>query len=179
MTELYILPFDHRGSFMKIIGASSPPTEDDIAKAREYKKIIFDAFKKSVAEGVPKDKAGVLVDEWLGAEILAEAKRLCFITATPFEKSGQDEFDFEFPNWKEKVDELDTTYIKVLVRYNIEGDADMNARQAARLAELGEYLSDRDNRFLFELLVPATAEQMEQAGGDTNRYEQEIRPSLM
>ena len=71
MTELFILPFDHRGSFMKIVGASSPPTEADIAKAREYKKIIFDAFKKSVAGGVPKDKAGVLVDEWLGAEILA------------------------------------------------------------------------------------------------------------
>ncbi len=179
MTELFILPFDHRGSFMKIIGASSTPTDADIAKAREYKKIIFDAFKKSVAEGVPKDKAGVLVDEWLGSEILSEAKRLGFITATPFEKSGQDEFDFEFPNWKEKVEELDTTYVKVLVRYNVEGDADMNERQAARLAELGEYLSDRENRFLFELLVPATPEQIEQAGGDNDRYEQEIRPSLM
>lgn len=179
MAELFILPFDHRGSFMKIIGASSPPTEADISKAREYKKIIFDAFKKSVAGGVPKDKAGVLVDEWLGAEILAEAKGLGFITATPFEKSGQDEFDFEFPNWKEKIEELDTTYVKVLVRYNIEGDAEMNARQASRLCELGEYLSDRENRFLFELLVPATDEQMEQAGGDNDKYEQEIRPSLM
>ncbi len=179
MTELFILPFDHRGSFMKIIGASSTPTEADIAKAREYKRIIFDAFKKSVEEGVPKDKAGVLVDEWLGSEILSEAKRIGFITATPFEKSGQDEFDFEFPNWKEKVEELDPTYVKVLVRYNVEGDAGMNERQAARLAELGEYLSDRENRFLFELLVPATAEQMEQAGGDNDKYEQEIRPSLM
>ncbi len=179
MDELFILPFDHRGSFMKIISASSPPTEADIAKAREYKKIIFDAFKKSVAEGVPKDKAGVLVDEWLGAEILAEAKKLGFITATPFEKSGQDEFDFEFPDWKGKVEELDTTYVKVLVRYNVEGDADMNARQAALLSELSEYLSDKKNRFLFELLVPATPAQMELAGGNVEKYEQEIRPSLM
>ncbi len=179
MTELFILPFDHRGSFMKIIGASSPPTDADIAKAREYKKIIFDAFKKSVAGGVPKDKAGVLVDEWLGADILREAKSLGFITATPFEKSGQDEFDFEFPGWKGKVDELDATYVKVLVRYNVEGDADMNARQAARLAELGDFLSEKKSRFLFELLVPATDGQMEQAGGDNDRYEQEIRPSLM
>ncbi len=179
MAELFILPFDHRGSFMKIIGASSPPTDADIAKAREYKKIIFDAFKKSIVEGVPKDKAGVLVDEWLGAEILKEAKKLGFITATPFEKSGQDEFDFEFPNWKAKVEEIDTTYIKVLVRYNVEGDADMNERQVVRLAELGDFLSEKQNRFLFELLVPATSGQMELAGGNVEKYEQEIRPSLM
>ena len=179
MTELYILPFDHRGSFMKIIGASSPPTDEDIAKAREYKKIIYEAFKKSVAGGVPKDKAGILVDEWLGAEVLSDAKTAGFITCTPFEKSGQDEFDFDFPNYKEKVAQLDPTYVKVLVRYNPDGDKDMNTHQAARLAELSKYLETQKNQFLFELLVPATDAQMEQAGGDKDKYEQELRPELM
>jgi len=179
MAELYILPFDHRGSFMKIIKASSPPTAEDIAKAREYKQIIYEAFKKSIEGGVPKDKAGILVDEWLGAEILAAAKEEGFITATPFEKSGQDEFDFEFPNWQDKVKELDTTYVKVLVRYNPEGDKEMNSRQTARLAELSDYLTTQKNGYLFELLVPATEEQMQQANDNKEKYEQEIRPGLM
>jgi myo-inositol catabolism protein IolC len=33
--------------------------------------------------------------------------------------------------------------------------------------------------FLFELLVPATDEQLEAVGGDTDRYDAETRPELM
>ena len=179
MTELYILPFDHRGSFMKIIKASSPPTDADVAKAREYKKIIYEALKKSVAGGVPKDTAGILVDEWLGKEILTEAKAEGFITCTPLEKSGQDEFAFDRDDWKQQISELNPTYVKVLVRYNPEADKETNARQTARLVELSDYLETQKNSFLFELLVIATEDQMKQAGDDKDKYDQEIRPGLM
>ena len=178
MKKLYILPFDHRGSFMKIINASSPPTEEDVAKAKEYKKIIYEAFQKSVDKGVPKDRAGILVDEWLGSGILADAKSKGFITATSFEKSGKEEFEFERDDWQQQLSEIDPTYAKVLVRYNPEGDGELNARQNERLAELGKYLAGKENGYLFELLVPATDGQMEKAGGDKSRYEHEIRPDL-
>ncbi|MAG16031.1 IolC myo-catabolism protein [Candidatus Woesearchaeota archaeon] len=179
MTELYILPFDHRGSFMKIIAAASPPTEEDVAKAKEYKKIIYEALQKSIEGGVPKDKAGILVDEWLGKEILTDAKSKGLITCTPLEKSGQDEFDFDREDWKKQIEEIDPTYVKVLVRYNPEEDKEMNARQAARLVELGNHLKTIGKKYLFELLVPATDGQMEQAGNDKDKYEQELRPDLM
>jgi len=178
MENLYILPFDHRGSFMKIIGAESPPTEEDLATAREYKGMIYQAFKKSIAAGVDKSVAGILTDEWLGLNVLREAKADGFITATPYEKSGQDEFDFDHENWKEKVDELDTTYVKVLVRYNPEGDKEMNVRQGKRLAELSDFLKDKKSKFLFELLVPATDEQLEKAGSQ-EAYETDMRVDLM
>ena len=160
MPELYILPFDHRGSFMKIIGAKEPPTEADVAKAREYKKIIYDAFQKAVADGVPKEKAGILVDEWLGKDILVDGKKKGFITCTPLEKSGQDEFDFDRADWKKQIAELNPNYAKVLVRYNPEGDRVINERQAIKLANLSGYLATQPNDFLFELLVPATPDQL-------------------
>ena len=163
---------------MKIINASSPPTDADVSKAKEYKRIIYDAFQKSVEQGVPKDRAGILVDEWLGKEILADAKSKSFITANSFEKSGQEEFEFEREDWRQQLSEINPTYAKVLVRYNPEGDKELNARQNARLVELGKHLADKENKYLFELLVPATERQMEAAGGDKTKYEQEIRPDL-
>ena len=178
MNELYILPFDHRGSFMKIVGASSPPTDEDVSKAREYKKIIYDAFKKSVAEGVPKEKAGILVDEWLGKDILLDSKEQGFICCTPLEKSGQKEFAFDRDDWKQQIEEIDPTYVKVLVRYNPEGDKEGNSRQAGRLKELSEYLGNKENKFMFELLVQGTDEQLDKAGSK-DVYDQEIRPDLM
>ena len=177
MRELYILPFDHRGSFMQIIKAASPPSEADITNAREYKKIIYDAFRKSIAGGVPKEKAGILVDEWLGREILIDAKRQGFITCTPLEKSGQDEFEFDREDWKEQLKELGPNYAKVLVRYNPEGDEEINLKQTEKLAELSSYLETQPYRFLFELLVPATKEQLS-AVGTNEAYEKDTRPGL-
>ena len=44
------------------------------------------------------------------------------------------------------------------MRYNPEGDAAMNRRQAERLKRLSDYLhSGGRSQFMFELLVPATA----------------------
>ena len=70
------------------------------------------------------------------------------------------------------------TFCKVLVRYNPEGDKDMNTRQTRRLRQLSEYLHHTDRKYMFEL-VPATPEQLQQVGGDHKRYDLERRPALM
>ena len=45
------------------------------------------------------------------------------ITACPAEKSGQDEFDFEYgEDFARHIEAFDPTFCKVLVRYNPEGD---------------------------------------------------------
>ena len=67
----------------------------------------------------------------------------------------------------------------MLVRYNPEGDAEMNAAQAARLKRLADWLHDNGRRFLFELLVPAEPAQLAGVGGDADRYDRELRPGLM
>jgi myo-inositol catabolism protein IolC len=94
---LYILPFDHRGSFQTGMfgwkGALSPEQTAQIAAAKQ---VIYDGLKAAVAAGVPKDRAGILVDEQFGAAILRDAASSGYITCVPAEKSGQDEFDFEY-----------------------------------------------------------------------------------
>jgi 5-dehydro-2-deoxygluconokinase len=55
----------------------------------------------------------------------------------------------------------------------------MNNRQLGRLKELADWLHAHDRKFLFELLVPATDEQLSSVEGDTDRYDAELRPELM
>jgi 5-dehydro-2-deoxygluconokinase len=100
--------------------------------------------------------------------------------AMPVEKSGQDEFDFEYgDDFGAHIEKFDPDFSKVLVRYNPDADADMNERQLGRLKRLADWLHDHDRKFLFELLVPATDEQLSSVGGDTDRYDAELRPELM
>jgi 5-dehydro-2-deoxygluconokinase len=98
----------------------------------------------------------------------------------PVEKSGQNEFDFEYgDDFGEHIESFDPDFSKVLVRYNPDGDAGMNERQTERLKRLADWLHEHDRKFLFELLVPAESDQLEQVGGDEDRYDAELRPELM
>src|ERR1700676_4963555 len=132
---LYILPFDHRGSFQtKMFGWTGVLTAEQTAEIAAAKQVIYDGFQAAVAAGVPKEKAGILVDEQFGAAILRDAAQQGFITACPAEKSGQDEFDFEYgEDFARHIEAFHPTFCKVLVRYNPEDDETLNQRQAARL----------------------------------------------
>ena len=178
---LYILPFDHRASFVSgMFGWRGALKPEQIAQITAAKRVIYDGFTAAVAGGVDKDKAGILVDAHFGEEILRDAKRSGIITYVPAEKSGQDEFDFEFgDDFARHIRTFAPTFCKVLVRYNPEGDAAMNRRQASRLRRLSEYLGGGPSRFMFELLVPATPTQLEALGGDVQAYDRKVRPALM
>lgn len=179
---LYILPFDHRGSFeTKLFGWHGDLTPAQTAEIAAAKQVIYDGFTSAVAAGAPKEKAAILVDEQFGAAILRDASAKGFITACPAEKSGQDEFDFEYgEDFAAHIEAMHPTFCKVLVRYNPEGDAVLNLRQSARLKRLSEYLhSKSQSRFMFELLVPAEKAQLDRLAGDKKAYDLEVRPKLM
>jgi myo-inositol catabolism protein IolC len=179
---LYVLPFDHRGSFETgMFGWKGALTAEQTAQIAEAKQVIYDGFKAAVAAGVPKEKAAILVDEQFGAAILRDAKAQGFTTACPAEKSGQDEFDFEYgEDFAGHIESLQPTFCKVLVRYNPEGNQALNRRQSDRLKRLSDYLhSSRRGLFMFELLVPPEREQLEKVRGDKRAYDLEIRPLLM
>jgi myo-inositol catabolism protein IolC len=178
---LYILAFDHRGSFQKkFFGVAGEPNDEETARISDAKKVIYEGAKRAVDEGVPRESAGVLVDEQFGADIARDAKASGLLLAMPVEKSGQDEFDFQYgEDFGKHIEEFDPDFSKVLVRYNPEAGQEMNARQAGRLRRLGDWLHEHDRKFLFELLVPATPEQIQAAGGDEDRWDKEERPKLM
>ena len=179
---VYILPFDHRGSFVtKMFGWHGGLTAAQTAEIAAAKQVIYDGFKTAIAEGAPKNKAGILVDEQFGAAILRDAKANGFTTACPAEKSGQDEFDFEYgDDFAKHIEAIQPTFCKVLVRYNPEGNVALNQRQTARLKKLSDYLHSKSkSRFMFELLVPAEKAQLERIKGDKKAYDLELRPKLM
>ncbi len=179
--QLYILAFDHRGSFEKMFGVSGrAPTDEESQKIIDAKNLIWEGFQKAVEEGAPREAAGVLVDAQYGDAVARAARDGGYVFAMPVEKSGQNEFDFEYgDDFGAKIEEYDPTFSKVLVRYNPAGDQEMNRRQSERLRRLSDWLHERDRKFLFELLVPAEPQQLEAVGGDDDRYDQEVRPGLM
>jgi myo-inositol catabolism protein IolC len=179
---LYILPFDHRGSFQtKLFGWTGTLTIHQTAQIAAAKQVIYDGFKAALQAGVPEQKAGILVDEQFGATILQNARMNGYTTACPAEKSGQDEFDFEYGDeFAKHIEAIQPTFCKVLVRYNPEGDRALNGRQAAKLRRLSEYLHGKSSSmFMFELLVPAEKAQLERLSGDKKAYDLQLRPRLM
>jgi myo-inositol catabolism protein IolC len=180
--SLYILAFDHRGSFQKkMLGIQGTPSAEDAARISDAKTVIFEGFQEAIAQGAPRDAAGLLVDEQFGAEVARTAKQEGYIFAMPVEKSGQDEFDFDYgeDGFAQHILDFDPTFSKVLVRYNPDGDREMNATQLVKLKKLSDWLHDNGRKFLFELLVPAEDAQLESVGGDADRYDKEVRPGLM
>src|SRR3954468_7725825 len=179
--KLYILAFDHRGSFQKkMFGIEGDPTDEQTETISDAKRLIFEGMQVAVERGVDASATGVLVDEQFGSDIPKRAKEGGLQLTMPVEKSGQDEFDFQYDEqFGDHIERFDPDFAKVLVRLNPDGDADMNERQLGRLKELADWLHEHDRKFLFELLVPATDEQLEQVGGDTDRYDAELRPELM
>lgn len=179
---LYILPFDHRGSFQKkLFGWEGMLTADQTAEIAAAKHVTYDGFKAALAAGVAEEKAGILVDEQFGAAILRDAAEQGYVTACPAEKSGQDEFDFEYgEDFAEHIKAVQPTFCKVLVRYNPGGDQVLNRRQSARLKRLSEHLhSSTRSLLMFELLVPAEKAQLDKFQGDKKAYDLELRPQLM
>jgi 5-dehydro-2-deoxygluconokinase len=180
--DLYIMPFDHRGSFQeKLFGIKGrSPNAAETQEIASYKRMIYDGFKIAVAAGVPREKAGILVDEQFGSEILKDCHSDGYMTACPAEKSGQDEFDFEYgAEFGAHIKKFSPTFVKVLVRYNPQGDAATNQKQAERLKKLSEFCHSNQIKYMFELLVPATAAQLQSVAGSSTRYDHELRPTLM
>jgi myo-inositol catabolism protein IolC len=179
--KLYILAFDHRGSFQKkMFGIDGDPTPDQTATISDAKHLIYEGMKLAVEQGAEAGATGVLIDEQFGGSVPADARANGLKLAMPVEKSGLNEFDFEYgEDFGAHIERFDPDFSKVLVRYNPEGDADLNERQLGRLKRLSDWLHENGRKFLFELLVPAEPHQLESVGGDEERYDAELRPELM
>jgi myo-inositol catabolism protein IolC len=179
--SLYMLAFDHRSSFSRdLLGIDGAPTRFEARRVADIKNIVYEGFQLALVDGVPYESAGLLVDEQYGTRIARSARGEGVVLAMPVEKSGRAEFEFEFGDefWLH-IEQFDPTYAKVLVRYNPEGDAELNLRQAERLRRLSDWLRGRRRKLLFELLVPAEPEQLVRVGGSVERYDLELRPALV
>jgi myo-inositol catabolism protein IolC len=179
--KLYILAFDHRGSFQKkFFGIEGDPDPEQTAMIADAKHLIFEGLQRAVVEGADASVTGVLVDEQFGGTVPEEARAQGLKLAMPAERSGQNMFDFQYGDrFAEHIESFDPDFTKVLVRYNPEGNAGENREQLEKLRRLSDWLHSKDRKLLFELLVPAEEPQLQTVGGSTDRYDSELRPELM
>lgn len=177
---LYLLPFDHRESYVTGMFKFKPPlTTGEHDMVVDSKQVIYDGFRQALGGGVPMSLAGILVDEEFGAGVLHDPTGTGYVTALSVEKSGSDEFEFAYGEaFAKHIEAFDPTFATVLVRYNPDDDAAINRRQTARLEQLAAYCRGADQRFMFELLVPATKAQLDRVQADKNAYDLRLRPDL-
>ncbi len=178
---LYILAFDHRGSFQKkFFGIEGEPDSEQTAMIADAKHLIFEGLQQAVTAGADAAVTGVLVDEQFGGSVPEEAHAQGLKLAMPAERSGQPMFDFQYgDDFGKHIESFDPDFTKVLVRYNPDGPAEENAAQLKKLKRLSDWLVANKRKFLFELLVPAEEAQLQSVDGDSDRYDTELRPELM
>lgn len=179
--NLYILPFDHRSTFMKgmfgIVGRG--PTLDETNAIKDLKWVIYEAFKKAIEQKIKKEDAAILVDEQFGEEILKQAAGSKVATILTTEKSGQKEFNFEYGNdFGEHIKKINPVFAKALVRYNPSDDQGLKNRQQEKLRILSEFCHKFEYKFLIEVLIEPTESQLAETNGKKDIYDRELRPSL-
>lgn len=180
-SPLYILPFDHRNAFAESVfnkkAEELTPSEIEVIKDAKY--IIFESIEYAIEMGIPKEHAGILVDEEFGDKVLQQARTKGLTTFLTVEKSGQKEFDFQYGDqFKEHIKKYNPTFAKVLIRYNPDDATDSKERQHNNLRVISDFCRSNDIKFLLEALVPATPEQLAKVNNDKTAYDKNLRPGL-
>jgi myo-inositol catabolism protein IolC len=178
-SALFMLAFDHRKSIRPLFGIVGEPDAEDRARISAAKDLVYEGLLSAAPRLPDGARPGLLVDEEFGTPVLERAQGEDVIAAVAVERSGQKEFQFEYEDFGAHLERLRPELAKALVRYNAGGDRDLNDRQLERLRILSDYLAAGDTNLLFELLVPPTDEQLAEFGGDSSRYDADLRPALV
>lgn len=146
--NLFILPFDHRSSFVKLFGFTSsslsPEEKKTIAQAKE---IIYSAFKRAIEKEISKEQAAILIDEEYGNEIIRDAIKNNYNVLLTTEKSGQDDFVFEYgKDFAKHIGKYKPAFVKVLIRHKQNIDC-------TKLKILSDYCHNNGYKFLLEVLT--------------------------
>ena len=178
--NLFILPFDHRSSFIKLFGITNVQLSQDEKKTiTNAKEIIYSAFQKSVSEGISKEQAAILIDEEYGDKIIQDAINQKYNVILTAEKSGQKEFTFEYADeFGKHIEKYKPTFVKALIHYNPNDDPLSKMRQQQKLEILSNYCHQNSYKFLLEVLILPTEQQFKNVSGNIQRYDVEIRPNL-
>ena len=181
--QLYIQPFDHRGSFTKgFFGLKGQPeiavAHDQHSPVADAKTLVYRGLLRAIEKGVPADMVGILIDTQFGSHIIADAKTRGIPVSVCLEKSGQPIFDFEYgAAWQDHVRFVRPDILKVLVRHHPHVDEAGRVEQMVRLKQISDFVHSQDEYyFMFELLVPAGTDEEKAMGA---AYDTDRRPGLM
>jgi myo-inositol catabolism protein IolC len=177
---LLILAIDHRDSFEHgLYGLKDPISSAQAARMSADKLLVYQALLEALPDLPDVVQPGILVDEQYGASVaeLASQGEGAVSLAMPIEKSGEQWFEFAYgDDWKAHAEFYATDHAKVLVRDNPGFDPARREQQAAKLAQVSPWASSNNRSLIIELLIPATDADKAAVGGDTTRYDDELRP---
>lgn len=176
--NLFILAVDQRPWLLNaLFGHDGEASARERGLTTEAKHMVFEGLLEAVSGPVPRGGA-ILVDPELGPGVPERASAHGVKLALPIERAGLRVYETEPEHLAGYLERYAPEYAKVLVRYNPADDADERALQRRRLAEASEVSRATGAKFLFELLVPATEEQLARVDGDEERFAFELRPEL-
>jgi myo-inositol catabolism protein IolC len=180
---LFILAMDHRESFGRTLFdvEHDQPDRAQLDGMTSAKQMIYEGLAAALPS-VTRGRIGVLVDERYGQGVIdaVAASAQPLVLAVPVEASGKEWFALEWgDSWLEHVQAVRPDYAKVLIRDNPAFDPVRRDGQFDQLAQVSAGLRRIGVPLLYELLVPATAGQLGQAGGDADAYDRDIRPGLV
>lgn len=178
---LYILPFDHRAFFARSL--FNAQTTDDLNEEqkhvlREFKMLIYKGFKQAVESGVPKSSAAILCDEEFGGEVLIDAKNNGFLTILTLEKSGVKELELRYEDFEDHIQRFKPPFVKILLNYNPSDDQSLKVRQKNKLKIISDFSHNNGYKFLLEVLVSPTKEQLAKSSGSVEEFDENLRPDL-
>jgi myo-inositol catabolism protein IolC len=177
---LLIMAMDHRESFGRTLFdvKDDSPDASQRAAMTAAKRLIYGGLVQARAE-LPCGHAGVLVDERYGQPVIEAAHADGVVLAMPVERSGEEWFELEWgKDWVEHVTSNRPDYAKVLVRDNPAFPRERREGQLRALREVVDGLSRLGVPLIYELLVPATDDQLAAAGG-AGAYDRDLRPDLV
>src|SRR5258706_1644842 len=117
---LSLLPFDHRASYISgLFGWKEPLNVEQMVTVANSKHVIYAGFQQAIADQVPKDHVGILVDEAFGSALLRDAASKGYITVASVAKSGQEEFEFAYgEDFAQHIKAFHPTFAKTLCVVN-------------------------------------------------------------
>lgn len=178
-SPLYVLRFDHRVPFLRgLFGIEEGQTvsAEQRKKIVDLKTLVYEALLLTLERNDTIDPRSVVavIDEEYGASVAKAAKNDGIPIGISVERSGQNEFEFEYgSDFAKHVEEFEPEFVKALARYNSGGMPELNARQRDRLSYLSSWTVENGYPLMFELLIPPTVQQLDAAGGNPLAFELE------
>jgi len=178
MNTLHILAVDQRPWLTNaLFGHTGKASPKERGICAEIKHATLDGLIQANQSGRVPSPA-ILVDPELGTGVPERAAAHGVPLILPIEKAGLKLYETEPGNLINYLSHYTPEYAKVLVRYNPADPEADRAEQRSRLAQASKDSRSAGCKFLFELLVPPTKEQLRTVYGDLQRYEAELRPEL-
>ena len=173
---LYILPFDHRGTFQtKMFGWKGALTAEQTAEIAAMKQVIYDGFQAASRAGCRGRRPASSWTSSSAPPSSATRRRRATRRPCPAEKSGQDEFDFEYgDDFAAHIEAFHPTFCQGPGALQPRGRR-RPERPPVGPPEAAVRLPARQqpSLFMFELLVPPEPAQLERV----QRRQEGLRPA--